>query len=50
MNIGIASLGTDTSIVQHALDTIDSEITKAVLQTERTSATRSEERRVGKEC
>ena len=41
MNIGIASLGTDTSIVQHALDTIDSEITKAVLQTKQATATRS---------
>ena len=34
-------VGTDTSIVQHALDTIDSEITKAALQAERTTATRS---------
>ena len=34
-------IGTDTSIVQHALDTVDSEITKAALQAERTTATRS---------
>jgi hypothetical protein len=34
-------VGADTSIVQHALDTIDSEITKAALQAEQATATRS---------
>ena len=34
-------IGTDTSMVQHTLDTIDSEITKAALQAEQATATRS---------
>jgi hypothetical protein len=34
-------VGTDTSIVQHVIDTIDSEITKAALQAEQVTATRS---------